>query len=238
MNSNQTKLDPGDPESALERATADRLARLRTLPVDTSRLEGRLMAALPELRKRLEKSSMSSAVETRSHGFWLRIKPLRAVAAALLVLGAVVAVLITSSTGPAMASPGEMAKVHYDLIAENAVSAVDSIEAANKALADHSSGASPMPDHMMACCMKSLARKQVACVLMKIEGSAVTISVAKASDMKLPQSETISRGGQMYHVQNSGKLNMVMTQKQERWICLIGELPAGRLAELAEQIRF
>ena len=90
----------------------------------------------------------------------------------------------------------------------------------------------------MACCMKSVKNKKVACVLLKSEGEPVTMTVANASDMKLPTSPTALRDGVTYHVQTSGSLNMVMTERNERWICLIGRLPANQLMDLAEKLRF
>ena len=51
----------------------------------------------------------------------------------------------------------------------------------------------------MACCMKSVKNKKVACVLLKSEDVAVTMTVANAADMKLPRSPTVTRGGVTYH---------------------------------------
>jgi hypothetical protein len=56
--------------------------------------------------------------------------------------------------------------------------------------------------------------------------------------MRLPSSPTRTRGGVTYHVQSSGRLNMVMTEWDDRWVCLIGEIPADRLMDIAEQLRF
>ena len=119
---------------------------------------------------------------------------------------------------------------------------VDSIDEANKALAGQWPGGPTVPDapqsHVMACCMKSVKDKKVACVLLKSEGEPVTMTVANAADMRLPKSPTVTRGGVTYHVQAAGDLNMVMTERRERWICLIGRLPAPRLMDLADQLQF
>jgi hypothetical protein len=80
--------------------------------------------------------------------------------------------------------------------------------------------------------------KKVACVLLKREGVPVTMTVAKDSDMRLPKSPPVVRNGISYHVQSSGSLNMVMTQRHGRWVCLIGELASDRLMELADQLQF
>ena len=90
----------------------------------------------------------------------------------------------------------------------------------------------------MACCMKSVQNKRVACVLLKDRGVPVTMTVANAADMKRPPAPTVTRDGVTYRVQTVGKLYMVMTERNERWVCLIGEVPAEQLMELASKLQF
>lgn len=220
----------------LDRATAARLAKLRSLPVDVSRLEKRLRA----------EGGPPPAADTagparRPWLGWLR--PYRAVAALLLAAVTVAAVLLTTSGGPALASPAQMAQVHEDLVAGHTpVTRVDSIEEASRALSREWSQTAGLPGvpeaHVMACCMKAVHDKRMACVLLKAEGVPVTMAVASAADMRLPTSPTWARGGVIYHVQSAGRLNMVMTDRQGRWVCLIAELPVERLMDLANQLRF
>ena len=222
---------PDDATERLDQATQRRLARLRTLPVDTTALEQRLLAQIPRPQQEVRRMRIG----------WRR--PLRAVAALLLVAGLVAALVLGTSGGPALASPNQMAQLHYDLVSGKAPAMqVDSIEAANKMLNSQWPQSPEIPqlpsDHVMTCCMKSIKDKKVACVLLKNEGAAVTMTVANAADMKLPKSPTVQRDGVTYHVQSSGKLQMVMTERQGRWICLIGELPAERLMDLAAKLRF
>ncbi len=86
--------------------------------------------------------------------------------------------------------------------------------------------------------MRSVKNKKVACVLLEDNGGPVTMTVAKASDMQSPASPTVIRGGVTYHVQAVGRLNMVMTERNGRWICLIGQVSADRLMVLADQLQF
>ena len=74
--------------------------------------------------------------------------------------------------------------------------------------------------------------------LLKDDGVPVTMTVANASDMRTPKTPTATRNGVSYNVESVGALQMVMTQRNGRWICLIGELPALRLMELAEKLQF
>jgi hypothetical protein len=213
-------------DERLDRATADRLARLGSMPVDTSRLEQSIRALIPPPARR------------RQQGLFLWAKPMRAVAALLLMIGVVAAVLLYASGGPALASPAQMAQMHEDIVSgKTPVMQVSSVDEANRALTAQwpdSPGIPTMPaDHVMACCMKSVKDKKVACVLLKNEGEPITMTIAKASDMSLPTSPTVERNGMTYHVQSFNALNMVMTERNGRWVCLIGKVPTERLMDLA-----
>src|SRR4030095_3313951 len=117
-----------------------------------------------------------------------------------------------------------------DLVsARTPVTPVGSIQQAGLALAEPA-------EHEMACCMKSVRNKQVACVLLKDEGVPVTLAVAGAQDVKPPRtSRAVQRsGGVTYHVESTNQLNMVSGQRGDRWVCLIGAVPAERLMDLAD----
>jgi hypothetical protein len=214
----------------LDQATARRLACLRTMPVDTRDFEKRLTALIP------------SPARSRS----LRItalRPLRTLAASLLIVGVIAALLISTSGGPALASVAQMAQVHEDLVSGKTPAVqVDSIEAANRELNKQSPDSPAVPnvpqDHVMACCMKSVKNKRIACVLLKTQGVPVTMTVANASDMKLPTCPMVTRDGITYHVQSTGKLNMITTQRNGRWVCLIGQITTEQLMEMAAKLQF
>ena len=219
-------MTPDQDNSRLDEAMAKRLRRLGTMPMDTSRLESRLRAeiGIQTPRKR-----------------WLR--PMRAVAAGIALLVLLTAIFISTSGGPVLASTSQMAQMHYEMVnAKPALMQVASIDAANSALSkdwpDSPQIPGVPPEHVMACCMKSVKSKKVACVLLKNDNVPVTMTVANAADMRLPASPTIQRGGVTYHVQSEGALNMVMTEHHGRWVCLMGELPAERLIDLAAKMQF
>ena len=75
-------------------------------------------------------------------------------------------------------------------------------------------------------------------MLLRDEGVPVTLSVASAADLKLAPAPTVTRGSTTYRVQQVGKLNMVMTERNGRWLCLIGQVPAEHLMALAGQLKF
>ncbi len=119
----------GNPESErLDRAVADRLARLGTMPVDTSRLAKRIEAQIPP-----------PGIGRLSFRLVLWMRPLRAVAASLLILGLIAGIIISSSSGPAMASTQDLLRVHQEVIAGSdhavAVRSIDSANGAGEAMA-------------------------------------------------------------------------------------------------------
>jgi len=215
----------------LDAATSDRLRKLGARPVDTSRLDQLIAKQIPRTP---EQSRLS---------IFLHSRRLRAVAAGIGMLMMITVVVWSLSGGAVLASPDTMARFHEDLVSGKvAAMKVESIAGANQALADQWNKAVELPrvpvEHVMLCCMRNIKAKRVACVLLQSEGGVpVTMAVANAADMRLPRdSTTLVVDGVTYHVQSSGKLNMVMAQRHDRWICLIGELPAQRLTDIAKAI--
>ena len=214
-----------------EEAVANRLSKLRAIPVDTSRLDKTIRAQIPH-------------PATQSQLKIWSLRPLRAIAASLLLLcGIAIAVILATSGGSAQAEVAQMAQVHQDMIAGRIpVMEVDSIDAANRMLNSQTPDAPSLPhvpdSHVMACCMKSIHNKKMACVLLKDADVPVTLAVASAADMKLPPAPLSTRNGIQYRIEHVGALNMVMTERDGKWLCLIGQLPSERLMDVASQVKF
>lgn len=230
---NMNPPEPNPKRKRMDEATSRRLAKLRMAPVDTSELLKAVQAEIP-----------------RSNGGPRRLilldwfSPKRAAAASLLIVGLIVALVITSSSGPVLASAEQLAHIHEEvLVGDGSHSTpVDSINAANIALAAKWPGAPSIPelpkDHVASCCIHMMGRKKVSCVSFETDGVPVTMVVAQSADIKLPASDTLTVSGITYHVQAHGDINMVMTQRGGRWVCLMGKLSVNRLAELASSLRF
>lgn len=218
---------------SVDRAVSARLAKLRTMPVELTNLEKAIAAQIPP-----------PATSHASRWRVLTLRPLRAIAASVVLISAIAAAfLINASSGPALADAAQMADVHQEIVSGKIpVMQVSSIDAANRMLNQESPGAPSLPQlpdsHVMACCMKSVHNKKMACVLLKNEGVPVTLAVASAADMKLPAVPVQSRNGVDYRVQHVRDLNMVMTERNGKWLCLIGQLPAERLMDIATQVQF
>ncbi len=225
------KEDNNSEPDRLDAAISRRLAKLRAVPVDTSNLERRLEAVVGRPHRRIG-WQMS----------WFR--PMRAIAASFLVMGLIAALVITSSSGPVFASAATMARVHEEVVSGHMhTTPVASIQAANTVLAAKLPGGPRMPDmpqqdQVMSCCIHEVGRKKMACVTMLVDGIRVTVAVADATDVKMPMCPAVKIGGVDYHTQSHGGVSMAMTERNGRWVCVMGKLPVARLAEVAATMRF
>jgi hypothetical protein len=229
MNTEMPNRDQQDERA--DHAMSERLAKLRTLPVDLTNLDQALKAMIPP-----PTANSRWRIST--------FRPLRAIAASLVLVSAIAAaIMLSASSGPALAEAPQMAQMHEEIVSGRfPVMQVSSIDGANRMLNQESPGAPSLPQlpdsHVMACCMKSVHNKKMACVLLKSEGVPVTLAVASASDMKLPTAPIRARNGIEYRVQHVGNLSMVMTERNGKWLCLIGALPAEGLMDMAAQVKF
>ena len=206
----------------LDQAIATRLSRLRSLPVDVSRLQAAIKQQIPS--------------RTPNRVFaWLN-RPMRLAASILLAVSLVTALVVASLPRPVEASPQMLAAMHDQVLADHDTMStpVHSMQAAGAALNQQWPSAPALPKgdghEIMACCVHDMGRKKAACVLMKVDEVPVTMAVAKASEVHIPDSATLVRDGVTYYTQSSGTVNMVMTQRKGQWICLMGRLPIDRLA--------
>lgn len=228
-------------DDRLDTATARRLGRLGTMPVDTTRLESRLCDELG-----LASSAPTAADAARRGRVYAIVHSARAIAASVAVLFLLGVVLLYTTTAPVSASPRAMVQLHQDLVSGRAAATqVDSIEAANRELAAQWPGSPALPgvppQHVMACCMKSVDHKRVACVLLEGQPSPVTMMVAKASDMRPPRdARSVTRDGVTYftHEASTDGVNMVSFSRDGRYVCLIASLPTDRLIDLGSQLKF
>jgi hypothetical protein len=217
---------PDDHDEQMQAAVAARLAKLGSMPVDTTALERALHGKLPLPPQKTNRR---------------RWAPMLAIAASLLIIAAIALPLLQSRE--VQASPVMMAQMYHDMV-EGKIPTMraNSLTEANNAIAALSGNFPTLPEpptsHMMACCMRNVGNKKVACVLLNNGGTPVTMVVANAADMQSPQSPTISKDGITYHVQTVGDLHMVMTERNSRWICLIGQLSQDQLVEVARGIHF
>ena len=224
-----------NPDDRFDQALSERLRTLSMMPVDLGNLKRFVEEQIgppPAAERRLELRTVS----------WWQRGVTRAAAASLLIGTVVLALVLNGSSGPVLASAERLAEIHGEVVPGGGHAAhVDSIHAANKALAKEKPGAPLLPDvqasRVMTCCVHSLGRKTLSCASVEADGTRVTIAAADAKDVTIPKGETVEVSGVTYHVQRQGDLNMVMTSREGRWVCLMGKVPVEKLIEMARSTR-
>ncbi len=212
-----------------DRAIAARLGKLRSTPVDLARLRTAIEREVPR----------PEPAHGRRRLGWL--SPLRAIAATLLVAAiATIAVVIATTGRPALASADRMAEVHMSMGSMSRT--VSSLEEAEKALRAEwpqqpglPSGL-PADDKPMACCIHNLDGKQMSCVAVDLAGTRVSIAVGRADDFKIPPGSRRTIDDHEYVIDSAQGINMVMTKRGVRWICVMSALPIDELVTFTEKV--
>lgn len=208
----------------VDQATARRLRRLSTMPVDTSGLDKAIGQAIPK-----------PVAARSSRSAWRAVWPGRSVAAAALSFVVMsLVLLVVFNARPALAEPASMAELHRDLVSGTLpMTRVSSITEANQLLSKDWPSAPEIPtlpaDHQMACCMKNVAGKRVACVVLEDGGVPISVVVAPKGELRAPEHA-------MMH--SAGKVNMLMQERDGRWYCIMGEVSADRLQQIASEMKF
>lgn len=215
----------------LDEALAKRLSKLAGVPVDTARLERRLAEAL---RRQDPQRQVIAA-----RRWW---RPLGSAAAAVLILG-VLGWIVVAPGSPAIAAPTELVRVHQDLAGGNIDhNVVNNIDEANQRIAAQWAQAPQIPPlhsaQIKSCCLHRVRGVRVACVLMEHAGQPVTLVVASGKDMCSPRGRDLVRAGRKFVAHEQDNLRMVMTRHGDRWLCVMGELSAEQLLDLADEIVF
>ena len=218
-------MTPDSPDT-FDQALAKRLAKLSTMPVDTSRLDRALRAAL------------APAVPARQRGIF---RSLAAIAAS--VIFALLVGMAFLQNRPAQAAPDLMLQLHRDLVSGRIASMqVDSVDDVNQAFAAFGQAGVKMeapPDtQLMACCLKDVGSKKVACILLQDQGTPVTLTVADLDAVRPLDAPPVLYHGETFHVQTGGDLNMITVDRGQHRICLIGALPAEKLMALTDNLKF
>jgi len=215
-----------------------RLARLRERLMDTSALKHTLDARLHEDHKDQD------AHERNRYRIltWLTT-PARAVAASVLLSVLVAgAVFLTWTSGPAVASPADLAQVHRSAVArEGHSTVVSTIDEARNALRQKWSAVPEVPEpesmRAMSCCVHDVGRERLACVTFMIDNEPVTLAIAHAAEVCSPEGKTFTMNGETYLIGAADEINMVMTRRGDVWTCMMGRLPVERLAVLSAGLR-
>ncbi len=216
MDKHTTQPDESD---ALQRAISARVARLGTMPVDTSRLDQLLRDQIPMPGK-----------QRRFLVFgWLA----GAGAAACAALIIAVALLFT---GTPRLSAGELAGVYRNL-------ATQSTRAMTGGTTNSAVQMAPGMTCMLqsgqtaSCCRQMVGKYRLTCVAVRSPSHARVVMVAgNVGTVNCPQGQAVTIAGHSYSLVVSGHINMLMRRVGKRWYCAMGSEKPGSLAQYLGQL--
>lgn len=213
-----------DMQDKADGAFQARLRKLAALPVDTSGLERRLEAVI--------------GVRPTSRGSGVR-RPLRAWAAAaasvMVVAAVMLAVLWPGAT--LHAEPSAMARLHADIVAGGVpMTRVATVAEAAELIRRDWPDAPSLPvlpvEHDLACCLREFEGRRVVCLMFEDEGVPISVVIASGRSLRQPAPPNAAT------VHAVGGVNMVMKERDGRFVCVMGEVPASRLLQLIEAFTF
>ena len=217
----------------LDRAMQQRLAKLKTLPVDVSGLERRLTAEMGETSP--ASNNRYSAVVDRLPRWWRW----SGVAAAILItLSLIVALPLTMDT-PAVAHPPHMAKIHHAMVSGEMPVAATDMAALRRLLTmpwDGRQTLEALPDDLVAtCCLVNVGTEPMLGAVIDHAENRLSVVIAQAQGVRFASGEAVVQGDRRYTVHQIQSTNMAMIQVDDRFVCLMGEVPPGMLIEVMEQ---
>jgi|GEM_PF-4384846 hypothetical protein len=216
MDQHTTQRDDSD---AIQRAISARVARLGTMPVDTSRLDQLLRDQIPMPHK-----------ERRFLIFgWLA----GAGAAACAALVIAVALLFT---GTPRLSAEELAGVYRNLATQSTLAM--SGGTTNSAV-QMAPGMTCMlqSGETASCCRQRVGQYRLACVSLKSSSHARVVMVAgDVGTVKNPRGQAVSIAGNQYSLVVLGHINMLMRRVGNHWYCAMGPEKPGTLARYLGQL--
>ena len=216
MDNDTTQRDEGD---AIQRAISTRLARLGTIPVDTSRLDQLLRDQIPMPRQHRRFLVFG----------WLA----GAGAAACAALIIAVALL---STGTPRLSAAELAGVYRNLAAQPGVTMTSGT--ANSPVQMAPGMTCMMKSGQTAsCCQQMVGKYRLACIAVRSPSHARVVMVAgNVGTVKNPQGQTVTIAGSSYSLVVLGHINMLMRRVGNHWYCAMGSEKPGSLARYLGQL--
>jgi hypothetical protein len=202
-----------------------RLARLNTMPVDTSSLDAFIHQNIPK--------------ENAAARRWLR--PLGAVAAVLVAAMLIGVLMLSLGDRPAVAAPAQVAQWHEQMATGTNVMRASDLHDANKMLArsDPEAPAVRGVEGRMSCCVHRVGDSPVTCIMLERDGQRVMVCVADGQKVKIPAtSSTMARDGVTYTLMSEGAMNIVMAKRDGRWVACSGKMSHAALVDTAAGLKF
>ncbi len=216
MDNDTTQHDESD---AVQQAISTRVARLNTLPVDTTRLNQLLRDQIPLPRK---------------HRPFLVFGWLAGAGAAACAALIIAAALLF--TGTPRLSAAELAGVYRNLATQSSVmlpgaQATTPVRMAPGMMCTMKAG------EMVSCCRQMVGKYRLTCVAVKSPSHARVVMVAgNSGTVNCPQGQAVIIAGRSYSLVVSGHINMLMRRVGKRWYCAMGSEKPSSLAQYLRQL--
>lgn len=224
----------------LEDAVARRLAAFGEREVDVSGIERRLREALEaEVETAVPRPASTPSPGPSRH--WLG--PMLGIAAMVAIASAVV-FAFNFNPPQAAAAVVELSTLHEDILAGRiALQPVADIDEANRWIAEQAQTGPALPEHLakarvQSCCLTDVQGELVAIAVLDVDGARVTLVVARAPEFGADHGRRIEVNGRAYFGHELNRTKMVMANRGDRWLCVMGGLDYTRLAEIADPTEF
>lgn len=219
-----------DQNERLDHATRQRLARLGSLPVDTSPLEHKLRTA-------------GVSLGGSSRMIFRRWRDRVAATAAAAAVALMVLLPLIFGPGPVQASAVELGRLHADIVAGRLqVQPVTTIEEANRLIHEQRQDAPSLPGmagaRVQSCCLTDVQGRLVAVAVLNGEAAKVTLVVAEAPGFAHEMGTAIKVGDRTFWGHEVDGVRMVMSNTDDRWLCVMGDRAYEDLAKIAAETRF
>ena len=243
-----------------ESAVADRLGRLGRRPLDTHRLEQRLKAALAGdtadgvADAPAVPSDTPSQAHPASRGPLRRESGCRSVwirpmmgCAATLALAAGLLFAVAAYMPTASAAPLRLTELHRQAEAGAvALPTAASMHAVNQALREQRAGRRVLPAALQhatvqSCCLVGVQGDLVGMAVLNGDAAGappLSLVVARAADFAHPMGERFEVDGRSFFGHKLDGVPMVMANRGDRWLCVMGERSYVDLARIAADAEF
>lgn len=238
-------MNPEEPDKTkVESAISNRLAAFGQREVDTSRLEERLRVALEE---ESAARSISDEQEDRETPPVARLSWLRPAMGLAAMIAVAAALLFAFNFNPpnATASAVELSKLHEDIASGQLdLKPYATIEDVNLGIIDQVANAQVLPDELanarvQSCCLTDVQGELAAVALLYVNDTPLTFVVARAQDFGAHgEGHQFEIDGRMFHGHEKSGIPMMMANRGDRWLCVMGDLEYQQLADIAARIDF
>lgn len=219
----------------LDEATRQRLSKLASIPVDMSRLEGKMADALPQRPEPapIERPNVIAG--------WLRVAAVLAVFAGLA--GASYFAFFGVSPQSAVAQTMTVAELHEHLLNDpEKTYRATTIEQAQQLIDAQLAGDQPLPivegTRVESCCLVEGKFPLRAALVIDQPTCAVTIIIAQGEGFAMQMQPIEHPSGVQLQGHEHAGMPMVMRNVDDLWMCVMGEVEQVELADIAAAIDF